>query len=82
MEGCIERDICKCIDCEFELRRLSRAQAGLELMQCLINARNLPDHGFPEVTRLARAMPAYKMTYANFAQIEPHIFRLFGDILD
>lgn len=58
---------------EFELRQLSKAQAGLELMQCLINARNLPGHGFSEVTRLAREVPAYKMTYANFAQIEPHI---------
>jgi len=70
------------VDGEFELQQLSKAQVGLELMQCLINARNLPDHGFPEITRLARAVPAYKMTYANFAQIEPHIFSLFGNVLD
>jgi hypothetical protein len=58
---------------EIELRQLSGAQAGLALMQCLINARNLPGHGFPEITRLARSVPAYKMTYANFAQVEPYI---------
>ena len=65
---------------EFELRQLSKAQAGLELMQCLINARNLPDHGFPEVTRLARSVPAYKITYSSFAQLEPHIDPLLAAI--
>jgi hypothetical protein len=54
---------------DFSLRPLSKAQAGLELMQCLVNARNLPEHGFPEVTRLARRVPAYKMSYAHFDQL-------------
>ena len=53
----------------FELQRLSKAQAGLELMQCLVNARNLPDYGFSEITRLARKAPAYRMCYAGFDQI-------------
>jgi hypothetical protein len=53
----------------FDLRRLSRAQAGLELMQCLVNARNLPDYGFSEITRLARTAAAYQMCYAGFDQI-------------
>jgi hypothetical protein len=61
------------VQSDFELQQLSRAQAGLELMQCLINARNLPEHGFLEITRLARLTPAFKMTYANFAQVEPHL---------
>lgn len=54
---------------DFELRSLTKAQTGFELMHCLVNARNLPEHGFPEVTRLAKMVPAYKMTYANFGQI-------------
>jgi hypothetical protein len=54
---------------EFELKRLSKAQAGLALMQCLVNARNLPEHGFRELARLARRAPAYKMSYAHFDQI-------------
>jgi hypothetical protein len=54
---------------DFSLGPLSKAQAGLELMQCLVNARNLPGHGFPEVTRLARRVPAYKMSYAHFNQL-------------
>jgi hypothetical protein len=53
----------------FDLQRLSKAQAGLELMQCVVNARNLPDHGFSEITRLARKAPAYQMCYAGFDQI-------------
>jgi hypothetical protein len=69
-------------DSDFELRQLSRAQAGLELMQCLINARNLPDHGFPEVIRLARAVPAYKMIYANFIQIEMALLSLVHDVFE
>lgn len=56
-------------DSDFTLRPLSRAQAGWTLMQCLVNARNLPDHGFPEITRLVKTAPAYKMTYADFGQI-------------
>jgi hypothetical protein len=54
---------------DFQLREVSKAQAGLALMQCLINARNLEEHGFPEVTRLVRTTPAYEMTYGGFDQI-------------
>jgi hypothetical protein len=65
---------------DFELCHLSKAQTGLELMQCLINARNLSGHGFPEVTRLARSVPAYKMTYSSFAQIESQIDLLLAAV--
>lgn len=54
----------------FELRRLSKAQAGLELMQCLINARNLPEHGFPNVIDLARSCAAYQMIYSDYSAVE------------
>jgi hypothetical protein len=53
----------------FNLRPLSKAQAGLELMRCLVNARNLPDHGFPEISRLVKMIPAYQMTYSLFDQV-------------
>jgi hypothetical protein len=56
--------------CAFELRRLSKAQAGFELMQCLINARNLLEHGFPNVINLARSIPAYQMVYGDFTAVE------------
>ncbi len=60
-------------DSAFVWRPLSKAQAGLALMQCLVNARNLPEHGFPQISRLARMVPAYAMTYAHFDQIEEQL---------
>jgi hypothetical protein len=63
---------------ELELRPLSQAQAGLALMECLVNARNLPGHGFSEIVRLARAARAYQMSYADFAQIDDWIERLLA----
>lgn len=49
---------------------LAPAAAGLALMQCLINGRNLPQHGFPAVARLARRVGAWRLTYGSFAQLE------------
>ena len=48
---------------------LSRAETGLGLMAGLINARNLPGHGFAEATRIARAIPAWRLEYGGFAQL-------------
>ncbi len=62
---------------DFAWRPLSKAQAGLALMKCLVNARNLPEHGFPQISRLAKMVPAYHMTYANFDQIEAQLDGLF-----
>jgi hypothetical protein len=60
-------------DCDPLCRPLSKAQAGLVLMECLVNARNLPGHGFPEIARLARVAPAYRLRYSRFEQIERQI---------
>lgn len=54
----------------FELRHLTGGQTGLALMECLVNARNLPEYGFPEVVRLARGAPGYILRYSHFDQIE------------
>ena len=58
---------------DLALRPLSKAQAGLALMECLVNARNLPGYGFAEIARLARTAPAYKLNYADFDQISERI---------
>lgn len=58
---------CSCS--QFNLRPFSRARAGMFLMECLINARNLPDHGFAEIARLCRQVPAYQMSYSKFDQL-------------
>ena len=64
----------------FELRQLSKAQASLELMQCLINARNLPEQGFPNVVGMARSIPAYKMIYCDFPAVESAIQSVLQNI--
>lgn len=55
----------------FSLAPLGRALAGLELMQCLVNARNLPEHGFPEAACLASTVPAWSLRYSAFDQLGP-----------
>lgn len=53
----------------FEMIRLTPANTGLLLMKSLINARNLPSHGFDQITLLARKVPAYAITYEDFSPI-------------
>jgi hypothetical protein len=61
-------------DAERRLARLTPAECGLRVMACLLNARNLPDHGFPAVAALSRLAPAYSLLYDDAvwasAQIE------------
>jgi hypothetical protein len=54
----------------YALTPLSPAKAGLWLMGCLINARNLDGHGFSDVTRLARRWPAYELRYGSCRQLD------------
>ena len=54
----------------FRVEPLSSAQAALALVGCLINARNLPQHGVPEIARLAKEVQACRMGYGNFEQAE------------
>ena len=58
---------------------LTAAQTGHELMQCLVNARNLPDHGFSESVRLAKTAKGYKVTYSHFDQIADRIDEVLGE---
>ena len=57
----------------FHLEPLSPAQTGLRLMECALNSRSLPDHGFGEVARLANTVPGYELRYANVGQIETNL---------
>jgi hypothetical protein len=57
-------------DAPYLLQPLTPAQTGLALMQCLINARNLSEHGFPEIARLARQVRAVQVQYGDFGWIE------------
>lgn len=51
------------------LRPLSRARTALGLMECLINARNLDGHGFPQAAALARGVDGYELVYGDFNQL-------------
>ena len=55
----------------FSLEPLGKARAGLGLMECLVNARNLPGHGFPEAAGLAASAPAWSLRYSSFEQLAP-----------
>ncbi len=48
------------------MRTLTPAQAGWGLMRCLIDARNLPNHGFTAIAQLARQTPARQVRYVDF----------------
>ncbi len=54
----------------FGFAPLPKAKAVLLLMQNLINARNLPEHGFRLVSALCQSVPAYTLQYSDFKQID------------
>jgi len=58
------------------LEPVAAARAGLRLMGCLLNARNPPEHGFPDVAALARDVPSYELTYGAFDAAEPLLLDL------
>ena len=64
----------------FTLQQLPPAQAGLKLMQCLVNARNVPEYGLRTVAQLARQTPAYLLNYAGFEQLDTHLQALVDSI--
>jgi hypothetical protein len=54
----------------FQFVPVSKARAGLLLMECLLNARNLPDHGFEAVTALVQRIPSFELAYTSFDELE------------
>jgi hypothetical protein len=58
---------------DFELRPLTPAEAAKAMLECLVNARNLPSHGLPEVVRMAKSVPSYNLRYGRFDQLEAWI---------
>ena len=55
-------------EARFDLCPLPKAQAATRLMSCLVNARQHLPHGFDDIARLVRHVPAFTMTYANLEQ--------------
>jgi len=52
------------------IRPLSPARAGMRLMGCHVNARNLKGHGFPDVVKLCRQVPACELIFDSFSRLE------------
>ncbi len=53
-----------------QIKGLTAAEAGLNLVGCNLNARNLEDGGLGAIARLSRAIPAISVEYGDFAQLE------------
>jgi hypothetical protein len=66
-------------EASFAWEPLTPARTGQELMQCLVNARNLPGHGFSEVVRLAKGSKGYRATYSHLDQIAGKIDEVLGE---
>jgi len=65
-----------CAGAAGDLRPISAARAAMLLIAALVNARSLPGHGFAEVARLARALPAYALTYGAIDGIDERLAAL------
>jgi len=49
-----------------ELKKLSSAKSCFKLIECHVNARNMPDHGFGQLAALTRQTESYQLTYGGF----------------
>jgi hypothetical protein len=58
-----------CARARFRVEAVSPAEAAGRLMECLVNAKNLPGHGLSEVARIARHYPSQSITYGDLAQV-------------
>ena len=54
---------------QLSLVPITRAQTGMRLVSLLVNARNLSDHGFPEIGRISKTIQGYQMQYGGFDDI-------------
>ena len=48
------------------LTEISTARSCLKLLECHVNARNLPGHGFSEIAAVSRNVPAYELTFGSY----------------
>ena len=53
----------------FEVEQLSPAQTTFNLMQNLVNARNLPRHGLSALATVAKAAPGYTLVYSDVTRV-------------
>ena len=56
-------------DSDYQLTKLSSAEAGMSLMGNYVNARNLEGHGFREMMAVIRKTPCYSLQYGGFDKL-------------
>jgi len=66
-------------DSDYSLQQLTPARAAVRLMGCLVNVRNLPNHGLADAVRLAECIPAYHLIYGGCDQLGNHGERLWAE---
>ena len=64
------------------LEVLTPAKTGLRLMNCLVNARNLEQHGFRRIAGISRQVPALALTYGDINQLEGVLDRIIPMVLE
>jgi hypothetical protein len=65
-------------DGEPSFEMLTPARTGHKIMQSLVNARNLLDHGFGDAVALAKSAPGYRAAYSRFDQIATSLDETLG----
>lgn len=63
---------------ELSLDTLSAAQAALLLMGCVRNGKTLPGGGFALVSKTCKTIPALRLVYGDFAQLDGTLDRLWS----
>lgn len=48
------------------LTEISSAKSCLKLLECHVNARNLPGHGFSEIAAITRKVSSYELTFGSY----------------
>jgi hypothetical protein len=63
---------------EVKIEALTAGEAGLKLVACNLNARNLKDGGFEAIAALSRRAPAIVLRYGGFDQLKGTLDAIIG----
>lgn len=64
---------------QLSFRKLTAAEAVFRLMHRVVNAANLPERGFADVTRLGQQLPAYAVSYPDASEAAAWLGRTLAE---
>ena len=67
---------------KISLEALTPAKTGIRLMNSLVNARNLEQHGFRQIAAISRQVPALSLTYGDINQLDGVLDRIIPIALE